>query len=127
LLSRITFDVEDFDTANLYDNSTASRLTAPIDGIYQVSAGVVWRFNPAGGNRDLRLVLNGSCCFGTSEVEANTTGVNRTTHQTVSDLLELSAGDFVQALAAQESGSPVTVGGFGTTFLAMTWVGPSPD
>jgi len=121
----LSFDVEDFDTANLH-NPGGSRLTAPIGGIYQVNAGVIWRPGRL-GNRDLRVTLNGACCFATSEVSANMTGVNRTTHQTVSDLLEMSAGDFVEAMAAQESGSLVTVGGFGTTFLAMTWVGPPPD
>jgi hypothetical protein len=121
------FDVEDFDTAGLHNGANPSRLTAPIDGIYQVSAGVVWRPNNRAANRDLRIVVNGSCCFATSELPANTSGGNRTTHQTVSDLVELSAGDFVQALAAQESGAAATVGGFGTSFLAMSWAGPPTD
>lgn len=121
------FDVEDFDTAGLHDGANPSRLTAPIDGIYQVSAGVIWRPGSSGGNRLLTLFRSGSCCFGASEVTASNSGVNRTTHQSVSDLLNLSTGDSVQAMAAQESGASVTVGGFGTTFLAMTWVGPPPD
>jgi hypothetical protein len=123
----LSFDVEDFDTDGLYVSSNGSRLTAPIDGIYQVSAGVVWRPNDRAANRDLRIVVNGSCCFATSELPANTSGGNRTTHQNVSDLVELAAGDYVQALAAQESGAPVTVGGFGGSFLAMARVGPAPD
>jgi hypothetical protein len=57
-------------------------------------------------------------------VPANTSGVNRTTQQNVSDIVELSAGEYVQALAAQETGGTVTIGGFGSTFLAMAWVGP---
>ena len=45
----LTFDTEDYDTADLHSTTTdTSRLTAPVAGIYRVSALLNWNENPSG-------------------------------------------------------------------------------
>jgi hypothetical protein len=125
----LSFDSESFDTAGLHDNSVNnSRLTAPIAGVYQVSAGAAWDMRPPPGtNRMLGLAVNGACCSATSLLLSSS---GAETLQNVSDLVKLSAGGFVEAVARQPSGSPILikpgpfVGGNAEVFLAMTWVGP---
>jgi hypothetical protein len=130
-LATLAFDIEDFDTAALHDTAVNNtRLTAPISGVYQVSAGVAWDAN-ATGFRELSLGVNGGCpgtpgqvgCAASSVVNAVSTG-GGATHQTVSTLQKLSAGDFVEAVVQQQSGGNLSANAQGQTFLAMTWVGP---
>jgi hypothetical protein len=119
----LRFESEDFDTANLHNSQrTPSRLTAPIDGIYQVSAGVVWGVN-ATGRRELLLSVNGTVRGAQSAINAIS---NQSAKQNVSDPLKLSAGDFVEAKVFQSSGGDLAAltGASRSTFLAMTWIGP---
>lgn len=112
----LTFDAEAFDTAGLHDTAVANdRLTAPVAGIYQVSAGLSWA-GVGFGTRELALDVSGTCCFASS----NDAGGLR---QNVSDLLKLAAGDFVVARVFQDSGGVVDARPE-RTFLAMHWVGP---
>ena len=125
----LTFEGESFDTAGLHNPSANNtRLTAPTSGLYQVTAGVAWAGNDT-RNRMLGLTVNGGgCCVGTSLVPAAVAGAQ--TLQTSSDLLKLSAGEFVEAVVRQSSGGNLSagpgpfVGGTADVFLAMTWVGP---
>jgi len=123
----LTFDTEDFDTGTspgLHDPTSNTRLTAPISGVYQIDAGLGWASNPT-GNRLFGLKLNGAalCChLAESRMQAPSTSEAR---QNVSDLVKLSAGDFVEAVALQTSGGNLdAVNSNFSTFLAMTWVGP---
>jgi hypothetical protein len=123
----LAFDDEDFDSGRplgLHSPSVNNtRLTAPISGIYQVEAGVSWDSNGT-GTRDLTLRVNGSaCCLARSIVPA---AVGNITIQNVSDMLNLSSGDFVEALVRQDSGGNLGAGSqsIGSQFLAMGWVGP---
>jgi hypothetical protein len=43
----LEFNRKRFDTANLHDDANPSRLTAPVDGLYQITGDVQWAF-PAG-------------------------------------------------------------------------------
>jgi hypothetical protein len=124
----LTFESESFDTAGLHDTSVnTSRLTAPISGVYAISAGLMWDMRPPPAtNRMLALAVNGVCCYATS-LMLSSSGAE--TLQNVSDHLKLSAGDYVEAVARQPSGGPILVrsgsfvGGMTHTFLTMTWVG----
>jgi C1q domain len=118
----ITFDSELFDTAGLHDNVTNNgRLTAPISGIYQVSAGITWAANST-GRRDLAIFKN----FFEVLVAGSSTSPNPspsiTTHS-ASGLVNLAAGDHVFIDAIQTSGGSLSATN-GGSFLAMTWVGP---
>jgi len=120
VFTTLTFANEVFDTAGLHDTSVNnSRLTAPISGIYQVSAGVEWRSN-ATGTRDLTVLVSGAN-HGQSTIQAPTAGPAM---QTVSDLVKLSPGQSVEAAVAQNSGGNLDARFHRNTFLAMHWVGP---
>jgi hypothetical protein len=125
----LNFDTETFDSAGIHDNTTNnSRLTAPIDGVYEVSAGVFWDDATESGARAISLIENGAPCAGGCKAESvwPDTGTAFQTVQSVSTVLKLNAGDYMEALAAQGSGGPLPALGAprSSTFLAMTWVGP---
>jgi hypothetical protein len=118
----LRFDTESFDTANLFDNSIDdSLLTAPISGIYQVSVGVAWEIDST-ATRHLHLEgPNGAPLGAVSSVNA-TPGYS--TRQAVSDLLKLSAGDYMYAWVYQDTGHSLETIQDGGTFLSMHWVAP---
>src|SRR5262249_35062273 len=122
---------EVFDTAGLHVATTcvpppdplASRLTAPRAGIYQVDAGVKWGGDNGTGERFLGLGVNGTSFPGGPRVpaaHANGTG------QAVSTLVSLNAGDYVEAVVFQSSGSDLYLQeSVDRNFLEMHWVGPA--
>lgn len=125
------FPAEEFDTASLHSNVTNNtRLTAPIAGLYQVSAGVQWSSVDATTARALRIVVNHSGDLNAAvhaEVEGAPPAGNHYARQNVSTLVKLAAGDFVEAWVYQETGASIDIGeAFSSnprrTFLAMTWV-----
>jgi hypothetical protein len=125
-VTALTFDFDTFDTAGLHDPSTNNtRLTAPIRGVYQVTAGVEWESN-ANGSRQLAVYRNGVNAgfgdhLGSSQMPASADGP---TMQTVSELVTLTPGQFVEAAVLQTSGGDLNARFHRTTFLAMHWVGP---
>lgn len=128
---------ESFDTANLHPTgfqppdgvgtcapaANTSRLTAPVAGIYEVSAGVVWAQN-ATGKRVLALKRNGNSYLAQQEIKAND---EATTIENVSTLVKLSASDYVEAVVAQtgNTGGGLTVQNDPRTYLAAAWVAPA--
>jgi hypothetical protein len=118
--TNLTFAFENFDTADLHNPANNTRLRAPISGVYQISAGVHWDFNST-GTRELRL-MHGNTPFARSVIGPPETGDSA---QSVSDLLKLSTGEFVEAQVFQVSGGgSLNALAGASTFLAMTWVGP---
>jgi hypothetical protein len=117
----LTFDAETFDYGALHDNLTNnSRLTAPITGLYQVNATVYWDTNST-GVRALQIFAPGL------ETIADTAGIPTPARpaQSVSGLVRLFAGAYVQAEVLQTSGSTRSVSQSGSgTHLSMHWLGP---
>jgi hypothetical protein len=119
---KLSFQSETFDTANLHSNTvTPTRLTAPIAGLYQVNAGVVWQ-SATGGGRELWF-LSGGVPGAWSQIHSSEATAGP--RQTVSDIVSLPAGGFVEALVRQTSGASLMATASASTFMAMTWVGPS--
>jgi Tfp pilus assembly protein FimT len=123
----LPFNEERYDTANLHNNATNnSRLTAPVSGIYGVTAQVQW--NPSTPNVfDLFVKKNGTDYIAWDEVES-TDGGSRPQNATTQ--VRLAAGDFVQ-LEVQFSGSssePATIPSLDSYSpeLSMTWLAPGP-
>ena len=123
----LNFNSERYDTAGMHSNSTnLSRLTAPVDGIYLVTAQVQWDVNGF-GPRTLAIRRNGTVALardrrvpGTDSV--NAPAVNLTT------VARLAAGDFVEAEVFQESGGNLSVLRVGeeSPEFTMTWLAPGP-
>lgn len=94
------------DTHNGHDNSTnPSRYTAPVAGLYLVTATVTWDQN-ASGIREIGLRVNGSVIYdGTRVVNSS----NITHVQSVSHLIRLAVGDYVEATVWQNTGGALAV------------------
>lgn len=117
----IEFDSERYDTAAMHDNNTNNtRLTAPVDGIYVVTAQISWPFDPD-GYRQLAVVKNGTTTVGFAGAEPiDGFGLQVTTQ------VQLEAGEFVGAQVFQDSGGflSVTKSDEWSPELAMTWLAP---
>lgn len=97
-LTAIEFDTEEFDTDGLWTVSSPTRLTITLDGVYVISGRVL--FAPAGGNRIVQIDANGTTTLTKNQVP----GVSSATWSLpVATVAELSASDFVELMAQQNS------------------------
>lgn len=129
----LQFSVEEFDTQSLHAAPPVdcaagmqSRLTAPVDGIYAVSAEITWPSDPD-GHRSLSLLktdIGGSTAVA-NDLTSAISGAG--TQQAVSTLADLNSGEFVEIEASHTSGDPLTLGASIDTYLAMAWIGPAPE
>lgn len=120
----LTFNTEDFDIWDLHESVThPTRLTIPttLPGIWIVRANVTFAAN-ATGTRAIELRLNGSTVTaGPNGVFALASG---TTAIQVVTSFNLSAGDYIEALAYQDSGGALNATfGSALTFLEAVMQG----
>ena len=119
----LAFNSERYDTAAMHDNATNnSRLTAPVNGIYAVTAQVTWG-NAGTGLRELTLVKNEGALIA-ADAPLNVSDQ----YQEVTTQVRLQAGDFVEATVFQNSAGAVNVAKndeFSPEF-SMTWLAPGP-
>ena len=95
MATTLAFDSERGDSANMHSNTTNNaRLTAPVDGIYRVSAQIQWNANVS-GMRLLQLYRNGSTLIAFDNV--NSPGAGSGVTQEVSTERAFLAGDYVVA------------------------------
>jgi hypothetical protein len=123
----LNFNSERYDTAGMHSNSSnLSRLTAPVNGVYLVTAQADWNVNVFGG-RTMVLRKNGVTPLardrrtpGTDKF--NAPPVNLTT------VARLTAGDFVEAEVFQDSGGNLSVlrNAEESPEFTMTWLAPGP-
>jgi hypothetical protein len=120
----LNLNVERYDTAAMHSPQTpTSRLTAPVDGIYLVTAQVRWQ--SSFGRRVLSLRRNEKVTVG-GTTDLLTVPDDRA--QEVTSQVRLNAGDFIEAGVLQISGAPLSVlkdGEYSPEF-AMTWLAPGP-
>jgi len=118
----LPLDFVEFDTAGLHDPTDNTRLRAPIDGIYTVSAHVSWPWVQQGWRQ---LIIDGNIGFVFQRV-ASSLGSFAETEQSVSTIVRLSAGDSVQLEVRQTEGSADYVENSDhSPTLTMAWLGPS--
>jgi hypothetical protein len=106
----VRFDVEDYDRGGFWRGfTTRTRLTVPTTGIYLV-CGTVSFTNNATGQRVLQLRLNGSGS-GITGVAAQVSNLSGTylAVPTLVTVLSLTAGDYIELFAYQDSGSQLTL------------------
>ena len=120
----ITFNSERWDTNAMHDPTTnSSRLVAPIDGVYTISANVVWSGGACGGGCFLGVHRNGGSFIGTaSNPEAGSFELD----QSLTTQYALKAGDYVEVQVYQGSGAShqlLVIPNVSPEF-AMTWLGP---
>ena len=126
LNTNLAFDQERYDTAGVHDNATNnSRLTAPVTGIYAVTAQFTWGGSAGTGCRFAGVMKNGSTLIARSQQLPGDDDENITTQ------VRLAAGDYVEVLVLQTSGGSLTVAANGiaqqfTPEFSMTWLAPGP-
>lgn len=126
----LSFDTNQVNIDGVHSTTTnSSRLTAPIDGLYEVHGEVKWGTGVSGGFREIEIYLG---TFTTREAVSeipDTTGLG--VAQEVSALVHLHAGDYVTLSARQTSGSAISIAGTtsegapDTPEFDMRWVEPS--
>jgi hypothetical protein len=122
----LAFNTERYDTANMHSNATNnSRLTAPVTGIYAVTAQVEWAGNVNGG-RAIFLEKNGPAPIASDNEPPSPVDVP--VIQELTTQVRLQAGDFVRAVVDQGSGGALDVikDPESTPEFSMTWLAPGP-
>ncbi len=108
----VTFDQEEWDTDNMHSTSSnTSRLVVPSgQGGHYLVMGQVAFDNNAVGHRNLKIRVNGSSS--TWLAKSNQTMLGSTDCQwlQVSKVIALSAGDYVELIAYQTSGTTLNIG-----------------
>jgi hypothetical protein len=123
----LTFNQERWDTQGLHSTvSNTERLTAPIAGLYVVSAHIHWGSGIT-GVRSVLLRLNGTTYV--AEAAQPSSGEWNTPTQSISTVVSLAAAEYAEVRVIQANGTAVSVlAGTATAqnrheFL-MTWLGP---
>ncbi|MCA9835563.1 MAG: hypothetical protein KC422_01550 [Trueperaceae bacterium] len=99
---KVNWNAESFDIGGFHDNATNNtRLTVPEAGIYQINALIAWETNGT-GDRLLTVLKNGTL---TQLSDTKTPVTGSSTSQSLSGMLELSAGDFLEVSVFQSSGT----------------------
>jgi hypothetical protein len=122
----LSFTVERYDTAAMHPNLilNPTRLTAPVTGIYHVSAGIAWESDPD-GVRGVTLRKNGVTPVAGETIPANgTAGVQ----QMLSTVVRLQSGDYVEVVVVHSAGGNLAVdkAADSTPEFSMTWLAPGP-
>jgi hypothetical protein len=121
VLASVNFPIEDYDTADLHSTSAnTSRLTAPVAGIYRVSANLVWESDPT-GQRELIFELNPTSPLSHHVPAYISAPATAGDMQQLSTEIKLAAGDFVEVRVLQSSGGSLNVT---ANFFTMSWVAP---
>lgn len=99
----LSFDTEDRDDNGYWTVSNPTRLTAPATGWYVVHAGTRWGSTSGGFVRTLYLRINGTTGVEGARSDLSVGTANNA--QSVSGIVYLTAGDYVEAIVYQDSGS----------------------
>jgi hypothetical protein len=126
----LSFDTDQVNIDGVHSITTnSSRLTAPIDGLYQVHGEANWAGGGSGGFEELEIYVNNFAArVGVTAIPVTATSGAA---EGVSALVHLHAGDYVILVARQTTGSAVTIRGTtsegapDTPEFDMHWVAPS--
>ena len=108
----VSLNAEDYDVGTMHDTTTNnSRLTVPSGGggLYLVVAMVVFEAN-ATGVRAARLIKNGSTAAPLQQTGVANAGASNSVSTTLIDIVALSAGDYIEVQAYQNSGGALPIG-----------------
>jgi hypothetical protein len=108
--TKVDWDAIAYDTHGAFDIATNDRFTAPVSGKYRVSAAIEWAVSSS-GFRAISIRKNGAV-YSYLDFESNPSGSN-TEVCTGSDTVDLSAGDYIEIYAFQNSGGSLAIGNSG--------------
>jgi hypothetical protein len=108
VLTPLDFDVETYDTDNMHDNATnPSRLTVNTPGLYLIQGTVAFA-SSGSGFLGCHLRLNSATVIESNMINDLNSGGG--TYLTISAAYNLIAGDYIELLAEQTSGSDLLAG-----------------
>lgn len=103
----ITYDTNDYDNDSMHSTVTnTSRITATHAGVYVVRGYLQWNNTGGGNQRAIELRVNGATAYNSVNVPGSGT---IDLAYVVSDQFNLSASDYVELLAFQDSGGSINV------------------
>jgi hypothetical protein len=126
----LSFDTERYATANMHSTNPAldSRLTAPVSGIYAVTAEVAWG-GDFDGSRQVFITKNSGGASLVHDIKVPSTAIaGGGVTQVVSAQASMVAGDYLEVNVLQDSGGDLDSVIFGPAApeFAMSWVAPGP-
>ena len=112
----ISWDSVGFDTDSYWSGGNPTRLTAPVTGKYLIIGNTHLDALGAGTYRGASIQLNGARTIDTGEIRTGAIGYS---YQSVSVIMTLTAGDYVELAVFQDQGSDGTVGTTNCNFSIM--------
>jgi hypothetical protein len=122
--TNLSFDVELYDTDDMFDPVAPTRITARTSGIYVITGAVRWDANNT-GSRSIGLVRNAiGIAFLAADTRDATDG--NATRQNVSTVTRLAENDSIELKVSQDSGGDLNVNNNGSpqVHLSVTWLAP---
>lgn len=117
----ITFDTNDWDTGGIHSTSVnTSRFTIPRAGKYVISGTYVIAASTT-GSRYIAIAVNGTRKLNVPQKPDKSADGTNDGH-TLSDILNLNAGDYVELMVFQDSGGSLNVIANGA-YCAVAFVG----
>jgi hypothetical protein len=114
-----SFSSADYNAGTMWAGGSPTRLTAPIGGIYVVTAAVEFAAN-ATGNRQVHLYQNGS---ERTRITVPSVGAGLATRVSHSDTFNMAAADYIECFVFQDSGGNLNItNGGDMSCLAATWI-----
>jgi len=122
-LDEVTWDVVTYDTGAFYNVANPTRVTAPVTGKYHLTCVLAYNLEDTDGYRQLNYKKNGAGSVLCLTTMIATIGTPARLCGSLD--IQLTAGDYLEILGLQNSGSAVTIGGGAgsDTFLAMYLIG----
>jgi hypothetical protein len=118
--TKVILQLEDFDTASAFDNTTNYRFTPLVAGYYQVSGSVNFNYNGAEGNLSRTAIYKNGTIYSQS---ANRLNTNNGPYESinVTDLIFLNGStDYIELYGISANGSPfISSSSSGTRFSAV--------
>jgi len=100
--TKVVFDTENYDPGSNYDPTTNYRFTAPVDGFYLVDARITWLGSSLVVDKRYTMFIykNGASVAWTFNHASLVTAIS----SQITEILELSAGNYIEIYARQDSG-----------------------
>lgn len=124
IITVVAYDTAAIDTDSMATTGASAKITANTAGVYAVGYTVLWGSTSTVGYRQAWVTINGSGRYAGSTIYPLNSGTGAW-FITGSDIVELSAGQYVDLRVVQASGGNETIGPFAgtpTAFYAY-WLG----
>ncbi len=114
--TKINFEIEDFDTANCFDNTTNYRFTPNVAGYYLISLAVACQMPGGSASTLIGLIYkNGSAV---AQQYQTSSGVNNTYASNISKLIYMNGTtDYIEGYGYQNNGADRAIAGGNQTYM----------